>query len=130
MTPCQNAFTMFKAIPNSQHAIKTAMGELVFAKGSGSVTINVETPDGSSQVIIHDALYVPLCTSSLVSVAQLARKGIDVKFSAERALITLGDMVCAIATWHDNLYILSTRTECGYKVGDDSLTKWHHHFGH
>ena len=73
------------------------MGEWVFANGSESVTINVETPNGNAQVVIHDVLYVPLYMLSLVSVVQLACKGIDIKFIAEWVLVTLGDMVCTIA---------------------------------
>ena len=91
MTPCWNVFTTFKSIPASQQAVETATGEQVLARGSQIVTVCVGTPEGYLDVKIFNSLYVPLCTSSLVSVGQLDDKAIDVNFSGRKAFIMRDD---------------------------------------
>ena len=133
MTPCRNAFTTFKSIPDGQHAIETATGKQVFARESGKVTVCVRTPEGNADIEIFDSLYVPLCTSSLVSVGQLDDKGIDVRFSGGKAFIMKDDTVCAIAERRRKLYFLNApdgSRDSAHKASDDSPEQWQNRFGH
>ena len=133
MTPCRNTFTTFKSIPDGQDAVETATGEQVFARGSGNVTVHVRTPEGNADVEIFDALYIPLCTSSLVSVGHLDDKGIGVKFSGGKDFIMRDDTVCAIAEQRGKLYFLNApdgTRDSAHKASDDSLEQWHNRFRH
>ena len=130
MTPHRGEFKTFRAIPDGQHAIETATGERVFATGSGSVTVIMDTPDGKSRVNISDVLFVAKCEASLISVHQLLQRGIEVKFAKDQATITRGNRICAIARERNKLFILNRDGgDTAYKT-KDSARIWHYRLAH
>ena len=73
-----------------------------------------------------------MCGSSLVSVGQLLKKGIDVHFVNGDAVVKRGEKVFAVAKGKGNLFILtpdSTAHERSFKT-TNNIVIWHQRFGH
>ena len=90
MTPHRNEFRTFKLIPDGQHALDTAMGQRVYATGTGNVAMMVNTPEGEVEITITDVLYVKDCETSLVSIDQLGWKDVDVQFTKGKSTLWHG----------------------------------------
>ena len=137
MTPHRSAFRTFQAISKGQHVVDTDTGQRVYATGLGNFAMMVDSPKGETEIIVTDVLYVTACEACLISVNQLAEKGVDVHFTKGKATVTQGDeTVCAIARSHNRLYIVNSgphkpgEADRSHKVSKYSVDTWHQRFGH
>ena len=137
ITPHRSAFRTFQAIPKGQHAVDTTTGQRISTTGSGNVTMMVDSPQGETKIIVTDELYVTACEESLISVDQLAEKGVDVHFTKGKAMVTRGkETVCPIARSRNRLYIMDSgphkpgETDRSHKVSEHSVDTCHQRFGH
>ncbi len=85
VTPSRAAFLPFRASENGI-CITTADGTQHYAQGVGDVRL--ELVSSTAPVTLTDGSYVPTLRGNLISVSQLARRGIAVDMGAEAASLS------------------------------------------
>jgi hypothetical protein len=78
-----------------EHQVITANNYLVDAKGSGTISFNVNRPIAKpAKIVLQHLLYVPACgTNNFLSIIQLMRKGVNLEFNSDRAIARLGSVL-------------------------------------
>jgi len=127
MTHQRNAFVSYREYSD---IITIADGEQIPVRGRGNVRIQV----GDGVVQIHDVLYAPKLAVSLVSVGQLADRGISCNFTAAGAYLSQNGERLAYARRVEGNYILGSTQEA-YTVRMsttcvDSYRLWYRRPGH
>jgi len=128
----------FTALKGNKRQITTATGELVPAAGVGNIRIPIWVPGrGNGIVQLCDVLYVQGAgTTNLISVSQLAAKGMNINLRDNGAEVYRDGLLSAIVIKVKRMYTLVNREvplEEAFTMsrGDDSqLTLWYKRFGH
>src|SRR2546423_782958 len=127
MTHLRDAFVSYKGYKDN---ITIADGTQIPVLGRGDVQIQVN----NEVVQIHDVLYAPKLAGNLVSVGQLADRGISCNFTAAGAHLSRNGEGLAYARRVGRNYILeSTREAYTARISvakDDSYRLWHRRLGH
>jgi hypothetical protein len=127
MTHRRDAFVSYKEYIDN---ITVADGGQIPVRGRGDVQIRV----GDEVVQIHDVLYAPKLAGNLVSVGQLADRGISCNFTAAGAHLSRNGEGLAYARRVGRNYVLgSTREAYTARMStakDDSYRLWHRRLGH
>jgi hypothetical protein len=109
-------------------------GHVLEATGTGTVTLEMLLPDGSSQRCkLKDVLYVPKLSYSLLSVSKASEAGKATKFSkSECEILNENHRVIAFATRVGSLYFLELcrNPQVNVVEKDNKERLWHRRFGH
>jgi hypothetical protein len=132
MSPNRQAFLNFKRL--DERFITVANGQRIQSPGKGDIRVHFQ--GRNSAVTITDVLYAPGFKVNLLSVAQLARKGMRTEFHQDGADIIddKGNLVL-IAARRGNVYFLSP-PEAGDAIlhaSDQHIPEfelWHRRYGH
>jgi hypothetical protein len=127
MTHQRNAFVSYREYSD---IITIADGEQIPVRGRGNVRIQA----GDRVVQIHDVLYAPKLAVNLVSVGQLADRGISCNFTAAGAYLSQNGERLAYARRVEGNYVLGSTQEA-YTVRMsttcvDSYRLWYRRPGH
>lgn len=134
MTNCRDLFTAFK---QGKDTVTVADGRQLTSQGQGTVRVQFE----GEWVQVHQVLYVPGLQGNLLSVGQLAERGIDCLFGSTGATLRRDGETLANATREGRNYVLyptnglhearKTTTSYGQKHQDTgSYELWHQRMGH
>ena len=109
-------------------------GHVLEATGTGTVTLEMLLPDGSSQRCkLKDVLFVPKLSYSLLSVSKASEAGKATKFSkSECEILNENHRVIAFATRVGSLYFLELcrNPQVNVVEKDNKERLWHRRFGH
>lgn len=121
--------------PGSQSKIYLADGSTIDKQGVGQAILKCENGNGNMEIVrIDNVLLVPGLKANLLSVSQLAKRGIKVYFDDNGAVVVKDGRTVAVADHIDGLYKLKTQDQAmmvrtnGHKKY--CLHQWHRRFGH
>jgi hypothetical protein len=144
----------FHPMAKGEHQVKIAINDFVDAKGSGLITVNVDTPSAKlAMIMLHPILYEPACgTNNLLSIIQLMRKAVNFEFNLDGAIASLRSVLVYQVPLINSLFILRTslstpstsmffdtlnqvkKTEISsciqQKVDGKDIVVWHTRLGH
>ncbi|HEY5813547.1 MAG TPA: reverse transcriptase domain-containing protein [Terrimicrobiaceae bacterium] len=136
MANCKDLFTSFKQVKDT---VTVADGRQLTSQGQGTVRVRF----GSEWVRIHQVLYVPGLQGNLLSIGQLAEKGIECRFSSQGAILRQDGETLANARREGRNFVLyptqgahdarntTVTTEYGRQgPNPDSYELWHRRLGH
>jgi hypothetical protein len=134
MTNCRDLFTSYK---QDKDTVTVADGRQLTSQGQGTIRVQFE----GDWTQIHKVLYVPGLQGNLLSVGQLAERGIECLFSSTGATLRRDGETLANAMREGRNYVLyptqgshkaqNTTTLYGQKNQDTSSYElWHQRMGH
>ena len=136
MTNCKGLFATFKQVSDT---VTVADGRQLTSQGQGTIRVRF----GSEWVRIDQVLYVPGLQGNLLSIGQLAEKGIECRFSSQGAVLRQGSETLANARREGRNFVLhptqgahearnaTVATDHGQRNPDpDSYELWHRRLGH
>ena len=111
MTPNCNWFSHYTPL-STPIAIALGDNSSILAKGVGHVAIDVKAHNKWHHTVLQDILHVPELHSSLLSIAQLIRRGLDIRFMDNGCKIydSQGTLLCE-GLLRANLFILPIRVK-------------------
>ncbi|CAI5799419.1 Retrovirus-related Pol polyprotein from transposon TNT 1-94 [Podarcis lilfordi] len=116
--------------------IETADGNIVKAKGAGSMDLKFYINDKSTKTTVSRVLYVPQLSCNLLSVSTLDRKGFQITFGNGECNVTKNGEVFVQAKLVNGVYEIDLSEEQSAKVARSSqkdeadLDLWHRRLGH
>jgi hypothetical protein len=99
MTNCKDLFTSFEYVKDM---VTVADGRQLESQGRGTIRIRFT----SEWIRIHQVLYVPKLQGNLLSVGQLAEKGIECRFSSQGAVLRQAGETLAEANREGRNFVL------------------------
>ena len=123
--------TFDKNFDPSQHCIVLADSSMQtgVAKGRGDAKIQLTCTEGKvCDVTLRNALYIPSYSQNILSVCEVAKKGVDVCFGKDRAEIITPSGVKFSIQQKNKLYYVSTVRAEG--PASRTLQEWHETLGH
>jgi hypothetical protein len=136
MTNCKGLFIAYK---QGKDTVTVADGRQLTSQGQGTIRVQF----GSEWVRIHQVLYVPGLQGNLLSIGQLAEKGIECRFSSQGAVLRLAGETLANARREGRNFVLyptlgayearNTTVINGHSQEDpvsNSYELWHRRLGH
>ncbi|CAI5793457.1 Retrovirus-related Pol polyprotein from transposon TNT 1-94 [Podarcis lilfordi] len=116
--------------------IEIADGNIVKAKGAGSMSLKCNINNECIENTISRVLYVPELSCNLISVSTLDKKGFQITFGNEECKVTKNGKVFAQAKLINGVYELDLSENQSAKVAHSSqkdeadLDLWHRRLGH
>ena len=134
MTNCQDLFIAYK---QGDDTVTVADGRQLTSQGQGTIRVQFE----GTWVQIHQVLYVPGLQGNLLSIGQLAEKGIECHFSSQGAVLRHNGETHAHASREGRNYVLHptqgahearvvTTDNNEESQKSDSYELWHRRLGH
>lgn len=115
--------------------IYMADGSSIEEEGIGQALLKCVNNDGEEQVVrVDNLLFVPGLKANLLSISQLLKNGLEVKFERNGATILKNGKSVAVADVVNGLFKLRTRNQALISStgghGKYCLHQWHRRFGH
>lgn len=135
MTPKKNLFSEINT--NHKSDVIVANGQVIEAKGIGSVDINVKSGEKSFMTLkLNNVLWVPDLDGNLFSVRKFTSEGNKMKFDHEKVYLERSNETQAIGTMKQNHYQLNEKEWC-MKINDKTnkedsacVHQWHRRMAH
>ena len=106
-----HAAQMFKDLQSIKgHKIYVADGRSMDVKAKGTVSLLLVHQGKETRVDLHDVLYVPKLHGNLISVSQLAQKGVKVSFDKRECVLSMDGIPMGSAFLEGKLYHLRIKT--------------------
>lgn len=133
MTPSRDHLLNYKPIEG--RSVRFGDGQEAAALGVGDVQLIMDVHGDSVPVMFKDVLHVPGVVTNLVSVRRSVERGASVLFQDGNCIMTLDDMVVAVAKPLGGLYALSVFPDEQKDPAPTALVAataqlWHARFGH
>lgn len=114
--------------------VSTAGSELIEAKGTGEVDLELIVNNRTVKVTLHNVLWIPKLTGNIVSVKCLTDRGFYVAFTKQKCTLKDGKESMVIAWQRHGLYQIPVVTKCKKVTGmDDDIRcvhEWHKVLAH
>ena len=127
-------FRELNSLETSQE-VSLGDGHVLEATAEGTISLQMLLPDGNTKKCsLHNVLYVPKLSHSLLSVSKVSEAGKTTKFNSSGCeILNENNEVIAFATRAGNLFYLefcrsSQRLNVAEKAGQERL--WHRRYGH
>lgn len=122
-------FVSYKKVPFAE--VELGNSECARVAGMGDVIISVNVEGRICKRKLKDVLHVPDLGFSLLSVAKLEEKGLEVSFKTGKCKIFSGATLVATATRMNDLYLLDVEDTTGAEVACvGNLQVWHERLAH
>ncbi|DBA02497.1 TPA: hypothetical protein N0F65_010969 [Lagenidium giganteum] len=115
--------------------VTVADGRVITATTKGDLPLIIERDGSQRRIVLQDVHHIPGLRKNLMSVSQLARRGIATRFDTRGATLARGGADIGSATWQHGLCLFNGRT--AYRVEanvamktNDTLMGWHARMGH
>ena len=140
ITPNRKLFDTYQPLAPGERTCTTATGEMVSAKGIGSIKLNcILDSNTPRRITLTGVLHTPGIMANLISVRTLASKGFTISFSENKAIVRSikGDTV-ASGRVEGKHYVLNEFEADDARLVEEeksftskeTVCLWHNRFGH